>query len=165
MVKDFVDFIDESYLDSNHVPLYHFTYTWSLVGIFKSNVLSLGHYDHNSKRILSLTRDKNFDIPHREFEVKLCLDKDKLFYNYRTNPYDFFSDKPDKKKWEIGRKNPFESEEFVDCDIRYLDKYILYVDFFDVSYTYTYLSEIKTYINRHNIECRVKEKVIDINGI
>lgn len=168
MIKDFSGFIDESYLDSNHAPLYHFTSVWSLNDILKLNELSLGHYDHKIgekiSKIISLTRDKSFNIENREFEVKICIDKDKLISNYRINPYDFFSIK-DKKKWEIDRINPFESEELTNCDIKNLNKYILYIDFFNIDFIYPYLNEVKTYINKYNIECRIKEKAIDINGI
>jgi hypothetical protein len=169
MIKDYTNFVDESYLDSNHAPLYHFTSIWSLINIFKFNSLSLGHYDHsfsgNIKKIVSLTRDKNFNIGYKEFEVKIYLDKDKLTNNYKTNPYDFFSSKGDKKKWEIDRINPFESEEVIIYDIKDLNRYILYLDFFDIDFIYPYLNEIKTYINKYNIECRIKEKIIDIDGI
>src|ERR1035437_5638079 len=164
MIKDFLNFIDESYLDSNHAPLYHYTSVWSLKDILKLNELSLGHYDHRiagkTTKILSLTRDKLFNIKDREFEVKICLDKDKLVSNYKMRPYDFFNFK-DKKKWEVDRINPYEFEEITDCNIKYLDRYILYIDFFDIDFIYPYLSEIKLDIIKYNIECRVKEKVID----
>lgn len=169
MIKDYFDFVDESYLDSNHAPLYHFTSIWSLIGIFKLNTLSLGYYDHNFggniKKIVSLTRDRFFNIDNKEFEVKICLDKDKLINNHKMNPFDFFSGKGDKKKWNIDRVNPFEFEEVINCDIKNLNRYILYIDFFDIDFIYPHLSDVKTYINKYNIECRIKEKIIDINGI
>jgi hypothetical protein len=168
MIKDFSGFIDESYLDSNHAPLYHFTSVWCLNSILKLNTLSLGYYDHKIGnkiiKIVSLTRDKSFDIKNKDFELKICLDKDKLVNNYKTNPYDFFNSKGDNKKWEE-RNNPFEFEEVINCDIKNLNRYILYIDFFDIDSIYTYLSDIKTYINIYNIECRIGEKKIDINGI
>ena len=93
MIINFNDFIDESYLDSNYAPLYHFTTMWSLKDIFKSNSLLLGYYDHiiNGKktRILSLTRSRLFKM-NKDLEVKICLDKDRLINNYKINPCDFF---------------------------------------------------------------------------
>ena len=37
MIKDFSGFIDESYLDSNHGPLYHYTTTYQFIDILESN--------------------------------------------------------------------------------------------------------------------------------
>ena len=170
MILDFTDFVEESYLDSNHAPLYHFTTIWHLKDILETNKLSVGYYDHlvngEKTKIVSLTRDKNFNINYKEFEVKICLDKQKLISNFKINPYDFFSvSKGDLKKWDLNRINPFENEEVINYDIKNINKYILYIDFFNIDYIYPYLRDIKFYINKYNIECRINEKVIDINGI
>jgi hypothetical protein len=169
MIKFFLDFIDESYLYSNNAPLYHFTNTWSLNQILTSNELFIGHFDHKIDdrivKIISLTRNRNFDVKYKEFDVKICLDKDKLINNYKLKPYDFFNTKSDKKKWEIDRINPYEFEEVVECNIKDLNKYILYIDFFEIDSIYTYLIDMKKYINKYNIECMIKEKIIDINEI
>ncbi len=169
MIRGFLDFIDESYLDSSNAPLYHFTTTWSLNQILKSNELSIGYFDHKIGdkilKIVSLTRDKNLNIDNKEFELKVSLDKNRLVNRYKLRPYDFFGAKSDRKKWEIDRVNPYESEEITECNIKDLNQYILYIDFFDVSFIYPYLKDIKTYLNKYNIECRIREKIIDINEI
>lgn len=169
MIRGFLDFIDESYLDSSNAPLYHLTTSWSLNQILKSNELSIGYFDHKIGdkilKIVSLTRDKNLNIDSKEFELKISLDKNRLVNRYKLRPYDFFGAKSDRKKWEIDRVNPYESEEITECNIKDLNQYILYIDFFDVGFIYPYLKDIKTYLNKYNIECRIREKIIDINEI
>lgn len=160
MIKNFIDFIDESYLNSNNAPLYHFTTTWSLNQILKLNKLSVGYFDHiingESLKTLSLTRNKKFDIEDKIFEVKICLDKNKIVNNF----FNF-----DKRKWDPDRNNSYEFEEFSECTISDLNKYILYIDFFDIDYIWTYLNDIKEYINKYNIEFRINEKITNINGL
>jgi hypothetical protein len=167
MIKRFLDYIDESYLDSNNSPLYHFTTTWSLNQILKSNQLSVGYFNHNINgkilKIVSLTRNKKIDLDYKNFEVKICLDKDKLINKYKLKPYDFFN--TDKRKWDPSRVNFYEFEEFSELNIEDLNKYILYIDFFDIDHIWPYLYDIKEYINKYSIECKINEKIIDINGL
>jgi hypothetical protein len=49
MIKDFSGFIDESYLDSNHGPLYHYTTTYQFVEILESNTLKVSQFENPVK--------------------------------------------------------------------------------------------------------------------
>jgi hypothetical protein len=51
MIKDFSGFIDESYLDSNHGPLYHYTTTYQFVEILESNTLKVSQFENPVKGI------------------------------------------------------------------------------------------------------------------
>jgi hypothetical protein len=173
MIKDFFDFIDEGYLDSNHAPLYHFTDNWYLRRIVRTNSLQVGFFEHDinsdsdKKNIVSLTREKNFKILHKNFTVKICLDKNKLVNGYKISPYDFFIKNGTEiySKWNTKRIKPFESEEIVYYDIDNLNRYILYIDFFDISYLYECLDDIRDYIDKNNVEIRVSEKIINLNDL
>ena len=51
MIKDFSEFIDESYLDSNHGPLYHYTTT------YQNSI-----FDNPVAKILPILKNKNIKI-------------------------------------------------------------------------------------------------------
>lgn len=137
MIKDFSVFIDESYLDSNHAPLYHYTTTYQFIEILESNILKTSPFysqvGGEKIKIVSLTRNKNLDLSYYKpyLNVIIELDKNKLMKNYKIYPYDYFihSGKEDKTKSDINRNNPFEFEEMTISDIFHIDKYILSVNF------------------------------------
>lgn len=137
-VNKFEFFIDESYLDSNHAPLYHFTNNFYLESILEENELTVGWFENpffNSKlKIISFSRNKNLNLEHYKDDINviICLDKDKLINKgYRFYPYDFFiqNRKETLPKSNIKRKEPFEFEEATLKNISNLDNFLLYIDF------------------------------------
>ena len=63
-VNNFDSFIDESYLESNYAPLYHFTNIFYLEPILEENELKVGWFENpffkNKSKIVSFSRNKNF---------------------------------------------------------------------------------------------------------
>ena len=137
MINNFNNFIDESYLESNNAPLYHYTTTYQFIEILESNILKMSTFDNpvngNKIKIVSLTRNKNIDLSYYKpyLDVIIELDKNKLLKKYKILPYDYFiqSGREDKPKSNINRKEPFEFEELVLNDVKNIDKYILSVNF------------------------------------
>jgi hypothetical protein len=84
MINKFDMFIEESYLDSNYVPLYHFTTEWSLESILEDNVLKTGWVENpffkEKEKIVSFTRNKDLKMIHYKSDLNtfLCIDKNKL---------------------------------------------------------------------------------------
>ena len=123
--------------------------------------MKIGGFEHpteiGSSNILSLTRDINFRLDHRDNEVIICLDKNKLLNNYKIIPYDFYiqTNKEVYKKWEIGR-NRFENEEILYKEIKDLNKYILYIEFLNIDIYNEYKIQILNYIKKYNIEIKYK---------
>jgi hypothetical protein len=137
-INNFDFFIEESYLESNYAPLYHFTDYWSLESILEDNEIKVGWVDNpfldNSKKIISFTRNKDLDMSHykNDLDIVICLDKNKLILDgYKLYPYDFFiqSGKESMSKSNLERKYPFEFEEASILDIKNIDKYLISVDF------------------------------------
>jgi hypothetical protein len=177
----------ELYLDSNHAPLYprfitvmsvcfsnltlYLTHVWSLSKILDTNKLLRGNYNNpvfgNNIKIISLTRNKKFDIIDREYEVSISIDRDKLMRDYRIYPYDFFINIGSEKysKSSLNRTKEFEFEEILIKDILNLDKYILNIDFRDISFIYDVLDRLKEYIDKYNINILLKGKKINIDGL
>jgi hypothetical protein len=135
-IKKLVDF-NESYLDSNFAPLYHFTDEYSFHNIVNENTLRVSRNDNilDGKviNIVSLTRDDRLNLEHYKMftDVMIKLDRDKLNKKYKIVKYDFFvhSKKEDKPKSNPDRKEPFEFEEFIERDIENVLDYIISVDF------------------------------------
>lgn len=155
---NFDEFLIDSYLDSNNAPLYHFTDAWTLINmILEDNSLKIGNFKHptemGDKNILSLTRDINFKLKHRDSEVMICLDKNKLINKYKIVPYDFYihTKKDSHKKWEIDRKR-FENEEIIYTEIKDLNKYILYIKFIDINIYNEYKKQLSKFIDKYNIK-------------
>ena len=141
MIKNFTDYIEESYLDSNHAPLYHICGIHSLYDILKDNILKKGYFENplNGEflHMVSLTRYKKLNLNYyKEFcECIIELDKNKLSQNYKIYKYDFFihAKQEDKPKSNINRNKPIEFEEMILNDILNIDKYILSIDFINNS--------------------------------
>lgn len=155
---NFDEFIIDSYLDSNNAPLYHVTDAWTLVNlILKENILKVGYFNHPTEigngKFLSLSRDISFRNDHRDNEVIICLDKNKLINNYKIVPYDFYihTKKEKYKKWEVDRKR-FENEEIIHTEIKKLNKYIVYIKFIDIDLYNEYEYQLSKYIDEYNIK-------------
>lgn len=155
---NFDEFLIDSYLDSNNTPLYHFTDSWTLVNmILEDNSLKIGNFKNptemGDKNILSLTRDVNFKLEHRDNEVMICLDKNKLLNKYKIVSYDFYihTKKDNHKKWEIDRKR-FENEEIIYTEIKDLNKYILSIKFIDVNIYNEYKKQLSKFIDKYNLK-------------
>lgn len=134
---NYLNFIDESYLNSNFAPLYHKTTTWGIFDIISSNVLKMSEYDNifNGEKIkmVSFTRDKSLSLDYYKpfLDVVIELDTNLLKGNYKILKYDFFihSNKEDKPKSNIYRKEPFEFEEIILKDIENISDYIISINF------------------------------------
>lgn len=138
----FKDFLEESYLDSNFAPLYHFTNNYYLLNILKENILKVGWFDNpffgKSVKIVSFSRINRININNykNDLNVILCLDKNRMIIDgYKFYPYDYFihSGKETYSKSSIYRFEPFEFEEASVDNIIDIDKYIIYVDFIEDS--------------------------------
>jgi len=72
MIKEFSEFIDESYLDSNHGPLYHYTTTYQEIiltdiididkYILSVNFRNNSIFDNPVAKILPILKNKNIKI-------------------------------------------------------------------------------------------------------
>lgn len=137
--------------------MYHFTDAWTLVTILNDNILNIGYFDHPTEigdtKMLSLTRDINFRLDHRDNEVIICLDKNKLINNYKITPYDFYikTNKEFLKKWELDRIR-YENEEILYKKIKDLNKYILYIKFIDTDVYNEYERQISEYVKKYKIK-------------
>lgn len=141
--------IDESYLESNHAPIYHLTNNFNLEFILDENELKLGWVENpffNKKiKIVSFTRNKNLDLSHykESINVILSIDKNKLIIDgYKLYPYDFFVNigKENLPKSNGNRKYPYEFEEASIKSISNLDNYLISVDFLYESFYNSYRS-------------------------
>jgi hypothetical protein len=148
-INKFGSFIDESYLDSNHAPLYHFTNSFYLELILEENELKVGWFENpffNDKlKMISFSRNKKLDLNYykEDINVIICLDKYKLINRgYKFYPYDFFiqSGKETLPKSNIKRKESFEFEEATLKNIINIDNYLLSVDFINESLYDSYKS-------------------------
>lgn len=137
MIKDFCIFIDESYLDSNYAPLYHYTTTYGFIDIINDNKLKKTEFENSFNgekiRMVSLTRNKELDLEHYKpfLYVVIELDTNLLNKKYKIIPYDFFihSKKEIRTKSDASRKEPFEFEEIILRDINNIMDYIISVNF------------------------------------
>ena len=133
----YIKSFDESYLESNYAPLYHYTDVYSFKNIINTNILKTGLYDNIFKdkkiKMISLARNKDIDFSYyRDFmDIIIELDKSKLVKNYKIIPYDFFihTHKETKTKDNHLRKSPFEFEEIILTDIEDIIKYTISVNF------------------------------------
>lgn len=167
MIKDFSGFIDESYLDSNHGPLYHYTTTYQFIDILESNTLKVSQFESPVKgkkekvKIVSLTRNKDFDFSYYKpyLDVIIELDKNELLKKYKILPYDYFiqSGRDDKTKSNPDRKF-FEFEEIILTDIINIDKYILSVNFRNDSIFSNPVAKILPILKNKNIKIYVDGK-------
>ena len=162
MVLYFDEFLDESYLDSNNAPVYHFTSIDQFISIIKSNILKVDIYDNifrdENIKFVSLTRNKNFNMEHYriDIDIRIELDSYLLKQRYKIIPYDFFINQKSEEnpKSSINRKSPFEFEEIILTNIKDIKKYIISIDFQNdsildrkVSEILPELSNIKIYNN------------------
>lgn len=102
--------------------LYHFTTEDNFREITKENCLKISK--EWGIRAISLTRDMRLNhrcVYLRKSQVRITLDKDKLSYNYRITPFDFFSKHP------VHGNFYKEAEEIIKKDIINLNKYMLEV--------------------------------------
>lgn len=128
---------DESYLESNFAPLYHYTTTWGFYDIITSNTLKRSKIKHpffgDDIEIVSLTRNKNLNFDYFKFFIDVVIEFDatRLKSKYKIQPYDFFihTNKEKYPKSNLGRENPFEFEETITSDIENVIEYIVSIDF------------------------------------
>ncbi len=163
-MKKFQEFIEESYLESNHAPLYHYTDIYGFNDIIKSNTLKVGIYDNIFKdkkiKMVSLSRNKNVDFGYYKYfmDVIIELDKNKLMKNYKIIPYDFFihTNKENRTKDDLLRKSPFEFEEIILTDVKDILKYIISVDF--KNKTFLNANETIPILDKNNIKIYINGK-------
>jgi hypothetical protein len=138
MIKKFCDYkTDESYLDSNFAPLYHYTTTWGFYNIISTKTIKTTDVEHpfgsDKIKMVSLTRNPNLDISYFKEYLDVCieLDRNKLNKKYKIIPYDFFIHTKKEKlpKSNIERKKPFEFEEVIISDIKNVMDFIISVNF------------------------------------
>lgn len=134
MIHNFKLFIDESYLESNFAPLYHFTTVFVLNEILISNTLDIGYYENpvfgELKKFISLTRFKNFKN-HRESNIRIELDKLKLTFNHKIIPYDYFINAKKEKypKSNLKRIEKVQYEEIILNKISNFNIYLKSINF------------------------------------
>lgn len=166
---DFFQF--ESYLDSNYAPLYHFTTCTTLYDIFDTNKIDVGYFDNpfNTKNIklVSLTRNSNFSN-YKNANTRIELDKNKMILdNYNFIPYDYFIHSKQElfTKSDLRRIKDFEYEEVSLKTIYDVSKYILSINFDNLTFFYMVQREILSYLNRYKLSFKVtiNEKEIEIN--
>lgn len=141
MIKKFINFIKETYLESNKATLYHFTSLDSFLNIIENNKIKVGEYDNPFKgkniKFVSLTRKSKLDLTHYkiDIDIRLELDKNELSKRYKIIPYDYFinKNKEEYPKSSINRKQPFEFEEIILEDIINIDRYIISINFMKYS--------------------------------
>ena len=135
---NFKDFIEESYLESNFAPIYHFTNSYYLLTILRENILKVGWFDNpffgKKIKIISFTRNNKLNIGNYKIDLNviLCFDKNKMLLDgYRLYSYNYFIQSGNEyyPKSNVLRSNPFEFEEATNVNITNIDKYIMYVDF------------------------------------
>jgi len=174
------EFFLESIIDdikniSNYAPLYHITNIESALEILISNKLILGldYYpmfnDNLDKKAISFTRNRNLKSVNYKNGVIFCLDANKIRFNYKIDPYDYFcvytkNDYFKLSKSNIDRIDPNESEEIIYKDINELSKYLFYIDFSDENFILDNLDLIKDYSKKYNIDILLNGLEYDING-
>lgn len=159
-ISKFDIFNNESYLESNYAPLYHNTSTYSFYYIIKDNILKRSYHDNpfnnNKIKMISLSRNKNLDISYYNslLDVVIELDTNLLNKKYKIIPYDYFihSNKEDKPKSNINRKQPFEFEEIILNDINNIIFYIISVNFKNYSIFNDRISELLPFLKNKNIK-------------
>jgi len=159
MIK-FTDLVEESYLDSNNAPLYHYTNIIQFIDIFEKNILNRGDFENpinkENLKIVSLTRNPKLDMSYYKFDldVVLELNKDLLMKNYKIIPYDYFINKgvEDNPKSSLKRKEPFEFEEIILSDVSNLDRYLISINFINNSIFYKDILNILPKIKDKNIK-------------
>lgn len=81
---NFKDFIEESYLESNFAPIYHFTNSYYLLTILRENILKVGWFDNpffgKKIKIISFARNNKLNIGNYKIDLNviLCFDKNKM---------------------------------------------------------------------------------------
>lgn len=135
-MKKFFEF-NESYLNSNFVPLYHITNDYYLSKILKDDKITRGWFENPYKdlkiKMVSLTRNPKMELNFKEdSNVIIELDKNKMINKgYKFLPYDFFihSKKENMPKSSIIRKEIFEFEECSFRDIENVSDFMISVNF------------------------------------
>lgn len=162
--------IDESYLESNFAPLYHFTSSLILKEILLSDQIDIGYYDNpfNKQNIkfVSLTRNKIFKN-YRDSNIRIELDKNKLKNDYKIISYDYFihSQQEIYPKSNLKRKKEFEFEEIVLKNISNLHKYILSINIDNVDSFYGLKYFLILYIDKYNLNemsIKINEQKINV---
>ncbi len=159
-IEKYDNFIDESFLETNRAPLYHFTYSYYLNTILNENKLKIGDIDspinNNFYKIISFTRNKNMVSPEhrRDINVRLEFNTDRLRHDYRLIPYDFYIHQKSetKPKSNILRTKNVEFEEVCLKDIEDINKYLTKIEFIienDSEY-YLCLTNLKNYLFKNN---------------
>jgi len=126
------NYITEGFFRQN---LYHFTTIYPFKQILETDILELGYYynPYNDEQIktLSLTRNKDL-ILERETTIRLELDGDLLYQDYKIIPYDFFiNDKQEDKVKSDIRIKDVQSEEIILKSIQEISKYLKTIIFYD----------------------------------
>ena len=172
MIIDYNKFIDESYLEDNFAPLYHFTSTFPLNEILDDDCLNVGYYENSYKegklQFVSLTRNKNLKLNFREMNIRLERDQNLLRNDFKIIPYDFYvhSKLETQPKSSIKRKQPVEYEEIILNNIKNLHKYLISINYFDFNLIFKNHKNLLLYTNNHpTIKITVQEKIINIHEI
>jgi len=162
----------ESYLKSNHAPLYHFTTSFVLNEILRSDILNMEYYKNplfdSRDYFVSLTRNKFF-TNFRKSDTRIELDKNKLRNKYQIISYDYFihSKMEFYPKSNLKRKKEYEFEEIILKNIGNLHLYIMSVNFDSLEPYYKSKYDILLYHQKYNItfDIFIKEQKIDINYV
>ena len=153
--------IYESYLESNYAPLYHYTDNWAIKSIIETDTLNIGWYDApffgKLSKFISLTRNSYFDLSHyRRADCRITLDLDLLKNDYKVISYDYFihSKKTDISKVESEKRKkinvPYEAEEVILENITNIHKYIISIDYFNITDFYFIEKELKLLLQKNN---------------
>lgn len=109
--------------------LYHYTFTWNLYEIIKTNILTPELLQGQNKGWISFTRskDKNqFEIS-QDANCVIVVDGDKLSNNYKVTPFHDIDFESAIKKEKSYKYKTDEMEEKVKGPIKNLSKYIIKV--------------------------------------
>ena len=114
MIKKFIQFIEESYLEGSRQPLYHLT--GRLYSILETDLLKCGKpakNSHGSDKSISLTRNIDFGLDNSGLDQLIEIDVDKLRNSgIKTYPVDEWAWKDGKRNLDVIKKVNFIKSNF-----------------------------------------------------
>lgn len=115
-IKNFIEFIKESYLEGSRQPIYHITY--KLISILQTDLLKCGkpsRTSHGKDKSISLTRNIDFGHDGANLDEMIELDVDKLRNSgIKTYPVDEWAWKDGKRNIDVIKKVNFIKSNFVE---------------------------------------------------